>query len=195
MNNQNQNQNQNQARAIYAFRNNGTKAPISVMFEMETSQASGNLHNQVISRALGNPNKSRLTTLLSYTEDQFNLDFNVNGITADQVTTGYKGMDGQIIAMPLNFTTEELFGKSYGLCRIDTTDTDAVTNEKGDLKLQWSVKKVNGQELTYEGALIYTTVEFCEVGEESIRIKQDQDLSVKRVEENIPQASKVAVPF
>jgi hypothetical protein len=82
-----------------------------------------------------------------------------------------------------------------GLRRIDTTDTDAVTNEKGELKLQWSVKKVNGQELTHEGALIYTTVEFCEVGEESIRIKQDQDLSMRKVEENIPQASKVAAPF
>ena len=62
--------NQNQAKAIYAFRNNGTKAPISVMFEMETTQSNGNVHNRMISRALGNPNKSRLTTLLSYTEEQ-----------------------------------------------------------------------------------------------------------------------------
>lgn len=187
--------NQNQAKAIYAFRNNGTKAPISVMFEMETTQSSGNLHNRMISRALGNPNKSRLTTLLSYTEEQFNLDFNPKGITADDVNTSYKGLDGQVIAMPLDFTTEDLFGEAMGLRRIDTTDTDAVTNEKGELKLQWSVKKVNGQELTHEGALIYTTVEFCEVGEESIRIKQDQDLSVRRVEENIPQASKLETAF
>ena len=187
--------NQNQAKAIYAFRNNGTKAPISVMFEMETTQSSGNVHNRMISRALGNPNKSRLTTLLSYTEEQFNLDFNPKGITADDVNTSYKGLDGQVIAMPLNFTTEDLFGEAMGLRRIDTTDTEAVTNDKGELKLQWSVKKVNGQELTQDGALIYTTVEFCEVGEESIRIKQDQDLSVRRVEENIPQASKLAEAF
>ena len=187
--------NQNQAKAIYAFRNNGTKAPISVMFEMETTQSSGNVHNRMVSRALGNPNKSRLTTLLSYTEEQFNLDFNPKGITADDVNTSYKGLDGQVIAMPLDFTTEDLFGEAMGLRRIDTTDTDAVTNEKGELKLQWSVKKVNGQELTQAGALIYTTVEFCEVGEESIRIKQDQDLSVRKVEENIPQASKLAEAF
>jgi len=187
--------NQNQAKAIYAFRNNGTKAPISVMFEMETTQSGSSVHNRMISRALGNPNKSRLTTLLSYTEEQFDLDFNVKGITADDIKTGYKGMDGQVIAMPLNFTTEDLFGEAMGLRRIDTTDTEAVTNEKGKLKLQWSVKKVNGQELTHEGALIYTTVEFCEVGEESIRLKQDQDLSTRKVEENIPQASKVAAPF
>ena len=186
--------NQNQAKAVYAFRNNGSKAPISVRFVMETTQASSK-HNQMVSRALGNPNKTVLGVNLSYTEEQFDIDFGPKGIKASDVTTSYRGMDGQIIAMPLDFTTEDLFGEAMGLRRIDTTDTEAVTNEEGELKLQWSVKKVNGQELTHEGALIYTTVEFCEVGEESIRIKQDQDLSMRKVEENIPQASKVAAPF
>ena len=123
------------------------------------------------------------------------MKLNTKVITADDVNTSYKGLDGQVIAMPLDFNTEDLFGEAMGLRRPDTTDTDAVTSEKGELKLQWSVKKVNGQELTQAGALIYTTVEFCEVGEESIRIKQDQDLSVRRVEENIPQASKLAEAF
>ena len=45
------------------------------------------------------------------------------------------------------------------------------------MKPQWSVKTVNGQELTFDGALIYTSVEFAEPGMSNATIKQDQNLS------------------
>lgn len=187
--------NQNQAKAIYAFRNNGTKAPISVMFEMEVPSASSSIHNKMISRGLGNSLKSRLTLLMSYTEEQFNQDFNSFGMGAEDVKSKYKNELGEIAALKLDFTTEQLFGEAIGLRRIDTTDLDLVSNEEGEIKPNWSVKQVNGQELTHEGALIYSTVEFCEVGQESIRLKQDQDLRSNTIGENIPQAAKVAAPF
>ena len=57
--------NNNQAKAIYAFRNNGTKAPISVMFEMETVNQGTSVHGRIISRGLGGNLKSRLTLLMN----------------------------------------------------------------------------------------------------------------------------------
>lgn len=186
---------QNQAKAIYAFKNNGVKAPISVMFAMETSQNGGSAHNRMVSRALGNPNTTKMTVLLSYTEEQFDIDFADKGVKASDITTGYRDAAGEVVAKPLDFTTEELFGEALGLRRIDTTDFAAISNEDGTLKPQWSVKRVKGQELTHEGALIYSTVEFCELGEESIRLKQDQDLSRNRIEENIPSKNVLEGAF
>lgn len=174
--------NTNQAKAIYAFRNNGTKAPISVMFEMETTSQSTSVHNRTISRGLGGNLKSRLTLLMNYTEELFNQDFAQFNIKAEDVNMGYRNELGEISAMKLDFTTEQIFGEAIALRRVDTTDLSAVTNEHGELKPSWSIKQVNGQELTHEGALIYTTVEFCEVGQESQRLKQDQDLRTSLAE-------------
>jgi hypothetical protein len=133
--------------------------------------------------------------LMTYLEEQFNQDFNSFGMSAEDVKSKYKNELGEIAALKLDFTTEQLFGEAIGLRRIDTTDLDLVSNEEGEIKPNWSVKQVNGQELTHEGALIYSTVEFCEVGQESIRLKQDQDLRSNTIGENIPQAAKVAAPF
>ena len=183
--------NQNQAKAIYAFRNNGTKAPISVMFEMETTNQSTSVHGRMISRGLGGNLKSRLTVLMNYTEELFNEDFGKFDLKADDVNMGYRNALGEVSALKLDYTSEQIFGEAVALKRIDTTNVDEVSDAEGNIKLNWSVKKVEGQELTHEGALIYTTVEFCEVGESSIRLKQDQDLSVK-VRENVAPASLAA---
>lgn len=185
--------NNNQAKAIYAFRNNGTKAPISVMFEMETVNQGTSVHGRIISRGLGGNLKSRLTLLMNYTEELFDQDFGKFNIKASDVTMSYRDELGEIAAMKLDLTTEEIFGEAIALRRVDTTDVSFVTNENGELKPSWSVKQVNGQELTHEGALIYTTVEFCEVGQESQRLKQDQDLRTS-LSEN-PANKAIAAAF
>lgn len=192
-------ENLNQAKAISAFRNKGTKAPISVMFEMNVARVGGSVQNRLVSRALGNPSSTRLTTLLSYTEEEFDKDFGPFGIKASDITTGYRDAAGQIVAKEVNLTTEQLFGEAFALRRIDTTDTNLVTDEAGNLRPQWSVKQVNGIELTHEGALIYSTVEFCEIGEESIRIQQDQDRSMLNgtpsLKENVTSSVAQPAPF
>ena len=93
------------------------------------------------------------------------------GFTADDVTGDYS------TAIPVNVNTSQLYGEDLILRRVDTTDSAIVSNPDGSIKPQWSIKTVNGQELTFEGALIYTTVEFAEPGMSNATIKQDQNLS------------------
>jgi len=155
----------NLAFASKAYRNGGEKAPITVMFEcfLPVVQSA---KQRMISRALGSLNNlSRRTYNLAYKEDKFFNDF---GINAEDVTGAYDE------AVELNISVRDLYGEDLIIRRIDTTDTSAVTDENGKLKAGWSVKTVNGVELTYEGALIYTTTDFGDVGEEDIRLKQDQ---------------------
>ena len=160
----------NLAFASKAFRNAGIKAPITVMFECFTP-ANMSVHQRMISRGLGGNLTNRMTALLNFTEDNFNNDFGQFGITADDVTGDYSQ------AVPVNISTSQLYGEDLILRRVDTTDEGIVKNADGSIKPQWSVKTVNGQELTFDGALIYTTVEFAEPGMSNATIKQDQNLS------------------
>ena len=160
----------NLAFASKAFRNSGIKAPITVMFECFTP-ANMSVHQRMISRGLGGNLTNRMTALLNFTEDNFNNDFGQFGITADDVTGDYSQ------AVPVNISTSQLYGEDLILRRVDTTDEGIVKNADGSIKPQWSVKTVNGQELTFDGALIYTTVEFAEPGMSNATIKQDQNLS------------------
>lgn len=160
----------NLAFASKAFRNSGTKAPITVMFECFTP-ANLSVHQRMISRGLGGNLTNRMTALLNYTEDNFNKDFAQFGLTAESVKGSYAD------ATEVNVSTSQLYGEDLILRRVDTTDDAVVKNPDGTLKPQWSVKTVNGQELTFEGALIYTSVEFAEPGMANATIKQDQNLS------------------
>jgi len=160
----------NLAFASKAFRNSGIKAPITVMFECFTP-ANLSVHQRMISRGLGGNLTNRMTALLNYTEDNFNKDFSQFGLTADAIQGSYAD------ATEVNVSTSQLYGEDLILRRVDTTDDAVVKNPDGSLKPQWSVKSVNGQELTFEGALIYTSVEFAEPGMANATIKQDQNLS------------------
>ena len=160
----------NLAFASKAFRNSGIKAPITVMFECFTP-ANLSVHQRMISRGLGGNLTNRMTALLNFTEDNFDKDFGQFGFTAQSIQGSYAD------ATEVNVSTSQLYGEDLILRRVDTTDTAMVTNPDGSLKPQWSVKTVNGQELTFEGALIYTSVEFAEPGMANATIKQDQNLS------------------
>lgn len=160
----------NLAFASKAFRNSGLKAPITVMFECFTA-ANQSVHQRMISRGLGSNLTNRMTALLNFTEDNFNKDFDAFGFDAESIEGSYAD------AVELNISTSQLYGEDLILRRVDTTDTALVTNPDGSVKPQWSIKTVNGQELTFEGALIYTTVEFAEPTMTNATIKQDQNLS------------------
>ena len=160
----------NLAFASKAFRNSGTKAPITVMFECFTP-ANLSVHQRMISRGLGGNLTNRMTALLNFTEDNFDKDFGQFGFTAQSIQGSYAD------ATEVNVSTSQLYGEDLILRRVDTTDDAVVKNPDGSLKPQWSVKTVNGQELTFEGALIYTSVEFAEPGMANATIKQDQNLS------------------
>lgn len=160
----------NLAFASKAFRNSGIKAPITVMFECFTP-ANLSVHQRMISRGLGGNLTNRMTALLNFTEDNFDKDFGQFGFTAESIKGSYSD------ASEINVSTSQLYGEDLILRRVDTTDTAMVSNPDGSIKPQWSVKTVNGQELTFEGALIYTSVEFAEPGMSNATIKQDQNLS------------------
>lgn len=160
----------NLAFASKAFRNAGIKAPITVMFECFTP-ANMSVHQRMVSRGLGGNLTNRMTALLNFTEDNFNSDFGQFGFNANDVSGGYSD------AVEVNVSTSQLYGEDLILRRVDTTDEGIVKNADGSIKPQWSVKTVNGQELTFDGALIYTTVEFAEPGMSNATIKQDQNLS------------------
>jgi hypothetical protein len=160
----------NLAFASKAFRNAGIKAPITVMFECFTP-ANMSVHQRMVSRGLGGNLTNRMTALLNFTEDNFNSDFGQFGFNADDISGGYSD------AVEVNVSTSQLYGEDLILRRVDTTDEGIVKNADGSIKPQWSVKTVNGQELTFDGALIYTTVEFAEPGMSNATIKQDQNLS------------------
>jgi hypothetical protein len=160
----------NLAFASKAFRNAGIKAPITVMFECFTP-ANLSVHQRMVSRGLGGNLTNRMTALLNFTEDNFNSDFGQFGFNADDISGGYSD------AVEVNVSTSQLYGEDLILRRVDTTDEGIVKNADGSIKPQWSVKTVNGQELTFDGALIYTTVEFAEPGMSNATIKQDQNLS------------------
>jgi hypothetical protein len=160
----------NLAFASKAFRNAGIKAPITVMFECFTP-ANMSVHQRMVSRGLGGNLTNRMTALLNFTEDNFNSDFGQFGFNADDISGGYSD------AVEVNVSTSQLYGEDLILRRVDTTDSALVKNADGSMKPQWSVKTVNGQELTFDGALIYTTVEFAEPGMSNATIKQDQNLS------------------
>ena len=180
--------------ASVAWRNNGTKAPITVMFVQDKERTAMNIHSRLVSRGLGVSNSTKQTLLYNYTEDVFNEDFSEFGFTAEDITNGYRDENGNISAHEINLSSEKIFGEPVYISRYETTNTLEATNENGDLKAGWSIKTVNGQELTHEGALIYSTFIFSEDGKDH-KIQHDQDLrkvkSVEGISENSNVESKV----
>lgn len=180
--------------ASVAWRNNGTKAPITVMFVQDKERTAMNIHSRLVSRGLGVSNSTKQTLLYNYTEDVFNEDFSEFGFTAEDITNGYRDENGNISAHEINLSSEKIFGEPVYISRYETTNTLEATNENGDLKAGWSIKTVNGQELTNEGALIYSTFIFSEDGKDH-KIQHDQDLrkvkSVEGISENSNVESKV----
>lgn len=180
--------------ASVAWRNNGTKAPITVMFVQDKERTAMNIHSRLISRGLGVSNSTKQTLLYNYTEDVFNEDFSEFGFTAEDITNGYRDENGNITAHEINLSSEKIFGEPVYISRYETTNTLEATNENGDLKAGWSIKTVNGQELTHEGALIYSTFIFSEDGKDH-KLQHDQDLrkvkSVEGISENSNVESKV----
>jgi hypothetical protein len=185
--------------ATLAWRNNGTKAPITVMFVQTKERGSMNVHSRLISRGLGITNSTKQTLLYNYTEDVFNEDFSEFGFTADDIKNNYRNEQGSITAHELNVSSEQIFGQPIYISRYETTNTLEATNENGDLKSNWSVKTVDGQELTHEGAIIYSTYLFSEDGIDH-KLQHDQDLkkkkSIEGIEENkVNVKQKEVSPF
>ena len=180
--------------ALVAWRNNGTKAPITVMFVQDKERTAMNIHSRLVSRGLGVSNSTKQTLLYNYTEDVFNEDFSEFGFTAEDITNGYRDENGNISAHEINLSSEKIFGEPVYISRYETTNTLEATNEDGSLKGGWSIKTVNGQELTNEGALIYSTFIFSEDGKDH-KIQHDQDLrkvkSIEGISENSNVESKV----
>jgi hypothetical protein len=180
--------------AAVAWRNNGTVAPITVRFTQEKSNVSGNFHSKMITRSLGIKANTIQSVLLNYTEEMFDQDFAEYGFTADMITNGYRNEEGTITAHELNIDSSLLEEGGFYISRYETTNTLEATNEDGSLKGGWSIKTVNGQELTHEGALIYSTFLFSEDGVDH-KLQHDQDLrktkSVEGISENSNVESKV----
>ena len=176
--------------ASVAWRNNGTKAPITVMFVQDKERTAMNIHSRLVSRGLGVSNSTKQTLLYNYTEDVFNEDFSEFGFTAEDITNGYRDENGNISAHEINLFSEKIFGEPVYISRYETTNTLEATNENGDLKTGWSIKTVNGQELTNEGALIYSTFIFSEDGKDH-KLQHDQDLRKVKSVEGISENSNV----
>lgn len=164
--------NTNLAFASKVFRNNGSKNPISVMFECFSPNGGASAHQRMLSKALGNALSNRKTFLMNYSAETFEESFGQFGFVAGDIQGDYS------TAKEVNLSVKEIYGEDLILRRVDTTDSAVVKDAEGKLKPQWQVKKVNGVELTHEGALIYSTVEFAEPGTSDLRIKQDQDASM-----------------
>lgn len=162
----------NVAFASKVFRNQGTKNPISVMYECFSPTTGSTAHQRMLSKALGSNLSSRKTLLMNYSEETFKESFGKFGYVAEDIQGDYSQ------ALPVNLTVKQIYGEDLILRRVDSIDASVVKDAEGRMKPQWSVKTVNGVELTFEGALIYTTVEFAEVGTPDDRIKQDQDSSM-----------------
>ena len=176
------------AKAVKVFRNSGEVAPITVQFVQEKESTSANKHSSIISRGLGRSNTTRQYLLYNCTEEVFNEDFGQFDMSADDITGGYSE------AVEIDYSTEQIFGEPVYISRTETTDDSIVKDEKGELKPGWSIKKVNGQELTHEGALIYSTHIFSEDGVDH-KLAHDQDLrtnqsatatNVEAIEETAP---------
>jgi hypothetical protein len=180
--------------ALVAWRNNGTVAPITVRFTQEKENVSGNFHSRMITRSLGIKSNTIQSVLMNYTEEVFNEYFSEHGFTADMITNGYRNEEGKITAHEVNIDSTLLEEGGFYISRYETTNTLEATNENGEIKGGWSIKTVNGQELTHEGALIYSTFLFSEDGVDH-KLQHDQDLrktkSVEGISENSNVESKV----
>jgi hypothetical protein len=197
------NQNLKPALAFLAWRNNGTKAPISVRFTQEKENLSANKHQQLVTRAIGIRNKTSQNLIISYTEDMFNEDFAEYGFTAEMIVNPYRSTEGNITAHELNVSTEKIFGEPIYISRYESTnimESHNVDEETGEMSIKpgWSEKTVNGQTLTHKGDVIYSTYIFTEDGVD-MKVQHDQDLrrkpqeSVKGLESKVE--AEVKAPF
>ena len=177
--------------AAVAWRNNGDKAPISVRFVQVKENLSNNFHSKMITRSLGVKSNTIQSVLMNYTEEVFNKYFKAHGFTSGMIVNPYRGENGEITAHQLNIDSTLLEEGGFYISRYETTNTLEATNENGELKSGWSVKTVNGQELTHEGALIYSTFLFSEDGVDE-KLQHDQDLKKKKSIEGIEE-NKVSV--
>lgn len=187
--------------AATAWRNNGKLAPITVRFVQVKDNLSNNFHSRMVLRSLGIKSSTTQSVLVNYTEEMFNEDFEVHGFTADTIVNSYRNEDGEITAHQLDVDSTLLEEGGFYISRYETTNTLEATNENGDMKSGWSVKTVNGQELTHEGALIYSTYLFSEDGKDE-KLQHDQDLkkkkSIEGIEENkvkVAEVKEEAAPF
>ena len=180
--------------AATAWRNNGTVAPITVRFVQEKENLPASFHSRMVLRGIGIKNLTTQSVLVNYTEDIFNEDFAEFGFTADMITNGYRDENGNIIAHELNLDSTEIFGNPIYISRYETTNDLEAMNDNGELKSGWSIKQVNGEQLTHEGALIYSTFIFSENGVDQ-KLQHDQNLKRNKpelnIEENVQTSAKV----
>lgn len=180
--------------AATAWRNNGTVAPITVRFVQEKENLPASFHSRMVLRGIGIKNLTTQSVLVNYTEDIFNEDFAEFGFTADMITNGYRDENGTIIAHELNLDSTEIFGNPIYISRYETTNDLEAMNDNGELKSGWSIKQVNGEQLTHEGALIYSTFIFSENGVDQ-KLQHDQNLKRNKpelnIEENVQTSAKV----
>lgn len=180
--------------AATAWRNNGTVAPITVRFVQEKENLPASFHSRMVLRGIGIKNLTTQSVLVNYTEDIFNEDFAEFGFTADMITNGYRDENGNIVAHELNLDSTQIFGNPIYISRYETTNDLEAMNDNGELKSGWSIKQVNGEQLTHEGALIYSTFIFSENGVDQ-KLQHDQNLKRNKpelnIEENVQTSAKV----
>jgi hypothetical protein len=177
--------------AATAWRNNGKLAPITVRFVQVKDNLSNNFHSRMVLRSIGVKSSTTQSVLVNYTEEMFNEDFEAHGFTADMIVNSYRDEDGVVTAHQLDVDSNLIEEGGFYISRYETTNTLEATNEDGKIKSGWSVKTVNGQELTHGGALIYSTYLFSEDGEDQ-KLQHDQDLKKKKSIEGIEE-NKVSV--
>jgi hypothetical protein len=172
--------------AAVAWRNNGTVAPITVRFAQVKENLAASFHSRMVLRGIGIKNTTTQAVLVNYTEEMFDEDFAKFGFTHDMIGNGYRDENGNITAHELNVSSENMFEDPLYISRYETTNDLEAMNDNGEIKSGWSIKEVNGQKLTHEGKLIYSTFIFSEDGVDH-KLQHDQNLSKSKasdIEEN-----------
>jgi hypothetical protein len=172
--------------ASVAWRNNGTKAPITVRFVQLKERQAQSFQQKAIANALGIKSTIQQSYLLHYSEERFTELFGEFGFTSDDIQNGYKDDDGEITAVEMNIPSEDLFDDPYYISRYETTDIAECFDENG-LKKGWSIKQVNDITFTHEGRIIYATNILTDDGVD-YKLENDQDIKKKKtlnIEENV----------
>jgi len=146
----------------YAWRNKGEKSPISVQFVQERPRVFANSNAKAVAMSMGiSPTIMRYMNM-SFSEEGFNKLFGNLGYAADEITNSFRDGD-DITAHSLDsYTTEDIYGIPFYICRFETNNAEDYIDESGDIKSGWQPKKVGDVHFTQNNLEIYSTVVFDE---------------------------------
>ena len=163
-----------------AYRNKGTKSPITLMFEAYSmpspasadSDPNADFQRRMVSKLSGINYFKRKTLLGNVSEDKFDELFSEFGYTADMVDFADRDDDGNLLALGIMVDGKEVFGEDSTIIQINTLEVEM--DDEGNPKNNWQEKKVDGEVLTKDGQPIYMKFIFAPVGSADQRIQQDQ---------------------